>query len=1365
MADQTRIRLIVIVLLLAGSVVHAEDGVWTSAPFTAPADEVFAEADGLTLDTTDAKAVVLLDELRLRFDAEGRSESTRTLVYRMLTDLGVADWDTISSSWQPWHQHRPVLEARVMTDDGRVVMLDPDTISEAPAEDGGDDLFNDRRILEAPLPHVQVGCIVEERTTIVESQPRFPGGTSWAFTPGWSVPVNLGRLVVEVADELEFRWKAYLLNDVEPTVEALEGATRYTFEFPVPEMYEEPENSLPFDHPRTPRVAFSTGQSWTTIAAEYAAVVDEQIAATDASVLPARPETGSRLELIQAALDWVHEKVRYTGLEFGSSSIVPYPPGLALSRGYGDCKDQATMMVAVLRHWDTPANVALLRSGFGFDTDPDLPAIGAFNHAIVYVPGEEPLWVDPTAEFCRAGSLPSMDHGRWALVADPATTGLITTPELTSSDRGMRVTRVFTLADEGPAHLTVLTEPWGTHEAAYRSWATSRSVDEQRESIESWSADLFLTEAAAEFDYSDPNDLDVPFTMHVTFDEVRRGFTAYGDAVVVIRFDEFVTAFPEEIRGEDDQPRHGDFILFKPFRKVITTRAVPPTGFVAADLPEDRVTELGVALLEERYALTDDGAIEATITLDSGPRRLSADEFEATREALLKLGERDHVSLYFVHKGQHLLGQGRTAEALEELSRLAAAEPEVALHQVRLAQALNAVGIGDEARRMAASAVSINPDSVVGLSTLGWVLQHDLVGRRYGPGFDHAGAVEAYRKALELEDADLDVAVNLAILLEHDARGRRYSDEADLDAAIATYLEAREAYPDEFTYDHNLLVAMLWNRQYEKIVELYPELGASDDENAVILTAIAATKGVEEAHRRMRLKYRDAGKVRTMLTNVAQILAQQRFYPESAATFKLSAQGAADATDVMATAFVVGRTQRTSERKVDPTTAEGLILQIYALFGQADADDVIRRRFLSRLVRESYDEDQLEAAGLMLGASMERAARETGLPVRVVTDLALGGVEIIVEGSESDVRRVHLRHLTESGSDTLFFTIKEGDEFKLLATFDDLSVLGVVARNLLAEGNHKGAVELLDWARDLSDSYSSGDPLAGDPFARVWTSGKEEDPDKIRHAALILAGGGEAYRLIRSELEEVVETEADAEWIDELRLALASACRRSEDFGAVITIADALADEHPDSWIPVMLKSGALSELKRYDDAWEVTESFRKKHPKDTIAMRFAASAREAIGDVDGAIELYTKIISTSEALSIDFNNRAWLALFRKDQTLVDQAFLWAQAAVKRTDGRDSSYAALHTMATLFAQNEMPAEAYQTISKAIDPFDEPRSEDWFVFGRIAETYGFPDSARTAYQRVIDGEETTSPISTAVLARQRLSVMDSIDASE
>ena len=143
------------------------------------------------------------------------------------------------------------------------------------------------------------------------------------------------------------------------------------------------------------------------------------------------------------------------------------------------------------------------------------------------------------------------------------------------------------------------------------------------------------------------------------------------------------------------------------------------------------------------------------------------------------------------------------------------------MHRLRNASALLEAGLGTRAQREAQAATQLEPKSALAWKTLGWTLQHDAVGRRFGEGFDRAGAIAAYRKARALDPSELDIAADLAVLLEHDDHGVRYSAKANLEQAVDEYqaraqaAERRAAKSDD--YANNLYYALLYPRRFEEL--------------------------------------------------------------------------------------------------------------------------------------------------------------------------------------------------------------------------------------------------------------------------------------------------------------------------------------------------------------------------------------------------------------------------------------------------------------------------------------------------------------------------------------------------------------------
>src|SRR6185295_6885722 len=177
----------------------------------------------------DSDAVVLLDELRYTFDAQGRATHSERIVFCVVDGSAVDDWSTVETMWAPWYHERPHIEARVIAKDGSVHSLDQKAITEAPAEDAAE-MFSDNRVLRAPLPAVAAGSIVEQLITWKETNPLFDSGTTGSFRFGRWVPVQTARMVVDAPSSLNIRLVNKTAPKLEPSKSEKDGRQTILFE-------------------------------------------------------------------------------------------------------------------------------------------------------------------------------------------------------------------------------------------------------------------------------------------------------------------------------------------------------------------------------------------------------------------------------------------------------------------------------------------------------------------------------------------------------------------------------------------------------------------------------------------------------------------------------------------------------------------------------------------------------------------------------------------------------------------------------------------------------------------------------------------------------------------------------------------------------------------------------------------------------------------------------------------------------------------------------------------------------------------------------------------------------------------------------
>ena len=122
------------------------------------------------------------------------------------------------------------------------------------------------------------------------------------------------------------------------------------------------------------------------------------------------------MEKVRALYEWVSRNIRYVSLSFGVGRYQPHAAAEVLENRYGDCKDKATLLEALLEAEGFHGVPVLINSKA--DIDPEVPTPLQFDHAFTFVSLDgHDYWLDPTIGVGPFGYLLPQLRGERALVA------------------------------------------------------------------------------------------------------------------------------------------------------------------------------------------------------------------------------------------------------------------------------------------------------------------------------------------------------------------------------------------------------------------------------------------------------------------------------------------------------------------------------------------------------------------------------------------------------------------------------------------------------------------------------------------------------------------------------------------------------------------------------------------------------------------------------------------------------------------------------------------------------------------------------------------------------------------------------------
>jgi hypothetical protein len=168
---------------------------------------------------------------------------------------------------------------------------------------------------------------------------------------------------------------------------------------------------------------------------------------------------------MRALTDYVQRQIRYAAIEIGIGGYQPHAAGDVFAHQYGDCKDKATLLGAMLHQIGIESYYVLVDTERGYVLR-DFPST-RFNHAILAVKlpdgvadrsleavVNDPkfgrlLFVDPTNEYISLGDLPPYLQDNYGLVIGPDGGQLFSLPLVSPSTNRLLRTAKFTLTASG----------------------------------------------------------------------------------------------------------------------------------------------------------------------------------------------------------------------------------------------------------------------------------------------------------------------------------------------------------------------------------------------------------------------------------------------------------------------------------------------------------------------------------------------------------------------------------------------------------------------------------------------------------------------------------------------------------------------------------------------------------------------------------------------------------------------------------------------------------------------------------------------------------------------------------------------------
>ncbi|MBI4567969.1 MAG: DUF3857 domain-containing protein [Planctomycetes bacterium] len=581
------------------------------APFMPDAEPLITRAREMT-HSDDDPYVVVLDLEITRVNVEGTTESYNRRILKVTAEAGKRQLDTVGV----WGSRMGGEEVRI--EKARLIRKNGKE-EEVRIRWGGVD-----------PPPLEIGDLIDFEFRRTETSQSFFGdyfGETVTF--GGPRPVMEMRRVYLFPEGRKFHvHQTKGVPDPRVTRDEKSGATIHEWVArDLPKVEGEP--MMPDAREVLPRLDISSYGTWPEFSEWYYNLVKRQHDSSEemrAKVKELTAGLTDEWDKVRAIYNFVVTDIRYVAWEFGVHGYKPYQAATIFSRKFGDCKDKAILINAMLKEIGVKGEMVLINGDpQRSKEDLALPLIGHFNHCITRVTLSDgrTLFLDGTASFHGATDLPDFDKGATVLVVGEKAGRLETVPWIRPEENASRREARVTIAADGAATLAAKAHEVGARAAGIRQ---AFEVEEKRKTqVEESLSNSYGGAKVQEVKVSDLANLNAPVDW-----EYAATIPAFARAEgAALRFKPaFAESHLEQFAALSE--RKYDIVLGPPSQRTEITHYALPAGYEVESLPEGFEAEIDA--LSYRLSFRAEGsAITATREITWKANRIARAEYARFR--------------------------------------------------------------------------------------------------------------------------------------------------------------------------------------------------------------------------------------------------------------------------------------------------------------------------------------------------------------------------------------------------------------------------------------------------------------------------------------------------------------------------------------------------------------------------------------------------------------------------------------------------------------------------------------------------------------------------------------------------------------